>query len=1272
MARAERPPADWEAVQVLHRGRLGMHVPLRCYESVATALAPQPGDAPLPSTNVLSLSPARWMFAFAPSIERAPTPSEAHGGYDLRAALGTSWGTIDVPLSWQMASHGAPIYTNFVYPFNPTLAPADEATWDVRPLLPPECNSAGCYETTFELPARWAGRRIILHIGAVESAAHVWVDGSLVGYSTDSRLPAEFDVTALLSAGGERRNGGIRRTHTVSLRVYRLCAASYLEDQDHWWLSGIHRDVHLFAKRADAAIVDYAVNTELWWPEDGRAARGGGGAEAPPLPTAARIHVDVSLLGDALQPLPTGAAGGAASGADGGADGEYAIAYELHGPFLLGRPPPAPRASLVASGKCEVLRVSAAESASLAALATSEWRAHTLAAACGARAVVDARLSSPRLWSAEEPYLYRLVLSLRTRARPAEARDVEACWVGLKEVSVRAGRLELNRMAITLRGVNRHDHCPERGKAMDRALMLRDAVLIKRFNFNAVRTAHYPAATAWMDLCDAYGLYVVDEANIETHGFVMRGDGQCGFLARRPAWRAHFVARGARMVARDRNHACVLVWSLANEAGIGPNLAHEYAQLKAMDPSRPVQYEQCGALPYTDIICPMYPSAAKLRELGTARGQAKPWAHYPRPAVPAAELGVRPVVMCEYSHAMGNSNGNFAHFWRVVREVDCVQGGFVWDWCDQGLALRGEAAARAREGSRAWAYGGDFGEKLHDAQFNINGLVWPDRTPHPACWEVKRAQQPISFELAGWCWRLAAAPPAPPADAAGARGVMLLGDGRLILTSTLDFACVSAELVTIDVCVRLRGRAVDGTRSSLPVSRVPPHARAREPVTVSVELPLELAARALAVPGPKGASIHLDVTARLARDAPWAPAGHELAFAQFALPRAPCVRAPPAAPPAAPSPRAAGAGRVLISGGATSSVLRLHTVRGSVTIERATGMIVNVTDLAGRERLASPFALNFWRAPTDNDRGGVELHTRLLPYLPRTLALAVSVLPTLSHGVLAALGALSRVLPLSVNLGAQVSFATLWAREGWARLEPRDVTTRVEPQPDGSVSVHTSIGMVDGASGAPRVACRVRTLVSANGHAWLRVTCDVSSEVSSVPRVGLCLGVREAFGAAVSWLGRGPHENYDDRKEGAPIAQHALPAAEMHTPYIVPGENGLRSDVQWLALRNGAGSGLLLAGQPDMMASVSPFGQRELERATHDHELVPSGKLSVCLDHRHMGVGGDDSWSRTVLPNYWVPAGRYSWAVGVRTLEPGEDADEAAREVLLAAPRDAA
>ena len=477
---------------------------------------------------------------------------------------------LQVPLSWEMAGHGQPIYTNVRYPF-----PLDP------PRVPAATTPVGSYQTGFVVPAAWRGRRVFLQLDGVDSACTVWVDGQEIGYSQDSRLPAEFEIT---NACGQRGGAGavVGGAHVLSVQVLRWCDGSYLEDQDQWWLSGIHRHVRLYSKPRLLSICDYYWTSAV-------AADGG----------SALVELRVALQGDA---------GGR-------------VAASLHGPMQLVPGEAAPPCAVVwtdeqsveaeaAAAKGQYIDAAAAQEEDEEAGAAGLWRADA-----GAR--FRARLPSPRLWTAEAPFLYTLVLELRDSN--GTVVDVEATWVGLRTVSIRQGLLRVNGTPLTVRGVNRHEHCPNNGKAVSWENMLADATLMKRLNFNAVRTAHYPNATAWYELCDALGLYVVDEANIETHGFAFVGDE--GALAKEPSWRRAFMARLCRMVRRDKNFTCVICWSLGNESGYGPTHEVMADWCRAHEPSRPVQYESCGGAPCTDIICPMYPPWRVLRAMDTVVGQ---------------------------------------------------------------------------------------------------------------------------------------------------------------------------------------------------------------------------------------------------------------------------------------------------------------------------------------------------------------------------------------------------------------------------------------------------------------------------------------------------------------------------------------------------------------------------------------------------------------------------------------------------------------------------
>lgn len=583
-------------------------MPLRAYESSQAALS-RPLSQQIPSSPyVLALTPSQWTFSLAsqPSNVPAVLPSGFEGADE--------WGTIQVPLSWELAGHGTPQYTNVRYPFplSPPHVPQDTS------------NPTGCYQTAFSLPREWMGRRILLRLDGVSSSLAAYVDGCLVGQSSDSRLPCEFDVTEVCK-GGERSTGGGGggREHTLCVVVTHWSAGSYLEDQDQWWLSGIARHCWLYAKPYASSICDYSFV-----------------ANPSPDGSSADVVVRVGLEGE-------------------GGEGRL-VRASLRGPFVISgdkeAPPPCP---VVWSDAQTALAVQPAGEGGGGGRGGGEEEGLIFGSH---EAFFQTTLQRPALWSAEAPHLYSLVVVLVREERDGadgEEEDVEGCWVGVRRVCIAEGLLRVNGTPLTVRGVNRHEHCPEGGKYISWASMLMDARLMKQHSFNAVRTAHYPNCDGWYELCSALGLYVVDEANIETHGFTYKGD--WSYLAKTEGWRRAMMMRVQRMVQRDKNHPCVIVWSLGNESGYGPTHEVMAGWCRRVEPTRLVAYESCGGAPCTDIICPMYPSPSLVRRLDSIGAQQRLGAYSSNIRISSKrDKRLRPVILSEYAHAMGNSTGELS------------------------------------------------------------------------------------------------------------------------------------------------------------------------------------------------------------------------------------------------------------------------------------------------------------------------------------------------------------------------------------------------------------------------------------------------------------------------------------------------------------------------------------------------------------------------------------------------------------------------------------
>ncbi|GAD01984.1 beta-galactosidase [Agarivorans albus] len=615
---------DWENPSVTERNRLPSHVPLASYSGLDAALNLQQAE------HQLSLN-GQWNFCLLKQPEQL---SDA-----LIAGSKGSWKSIAVPGNWQLQGFDKAIYTNVIYPF------------EVNPPYVPSDNPTGVYRTEFNYQAAWANKQVRLRFEGVNSAFHVVINGQQVGYGQDSRLASEFDIGPFLQEG----------TNQLCVIVYRWSDGSYLEDQDMWWLSGIFRDVSIYAK-PQVHIADFSIHTQL-----------------DACYRDAQLQVEVQLAGASLAQL----------------DG-YQIELQLY------------------DGDGAVFANPVRESTNNLSVDEKGGFAD--------RIFLSSTVVEPKLWSDEQPNLYRAVLSLLDAK--GNVLEVEQSSVGFRCVEISDGLLKLNGKPVLIRGVNRHEHDPELGHVMTEATMLQDIKLLKQNNFNAVRTAHYPNHPRWYELCDEYGLLLVDETNLETHGmFPMKR------LSDDPQWMHAYMQRVTRMVARDKNHPSIIIWSLGNESGYGSNHDAMYGWLKQADQSRPIQYEGGGAdTPATDILCPMY-ARVDWDTAGEGIPKRAITAHIADPNEQ------RPLILCEYAHAMGNSLGSIEEYWRAFRLHPRLQGGFIWDWVDQGITKQSDS------GETYWAYGGDFGDQPNDRQFCINGLIFPDRSPHPSLHEIKYLQQ---------------------------------------------------------------------------------------------------------------------------------------------------------------------------------------------------------------------------------------------------------------------------------------------------------------------------------------------------------------------------------------------------------------------------------------------------------------------------------------------------------------------------------------------------
>ncbi|MDD5183864.1 MAG: glycoside hydrolase family 2 TIM barrel-domain containing protein [Paludibacter sp.] len=610
---------DWENPAVFQINREPARAAFLPYADESSAIA----DEYIRSPWFLSLD-GNWKFQWS------PTPDQRPKDFYKTDFNVINWKEISVPSNWELKGYGIPIYTNATYPFpkNP-------------PYIDHSDNPVGSYRRYIDIPADWNNRRVFIHFEAGTSAMYVWVNGQKVGYTENTKSPAEFDITNYVKPG----------KNLIAVEVYRWSDGSYLEDQDFWRISGIDRDVYLFSTE-NVRIADFFARPDL----DAAYKNGS-------------LSVDIKL-----------------KNMNSGAKNNQLVEAKL----------------VDASGKVIFVKTVKMNVAANASDSTT----------------LNQKVSAPKLWSNETPNLYTLLLTLKDES--GRLNEVIGSQIGFRKVELKNGQLLVNGIRIMVHGVNIHEHNPVTGHYQDKETMMKDIRLMKQLNINAVRCSHYPNNLKWVKLCSQYGLFMVDEANIESHGM---GYGKEN-MAYNPLWDNMHLDRTYSLVERDKNFPAVIIWSLGNEASNGDVFKKTYAWIKKRDNTRLVQFEQAHEQDNTDIVCPMYPGVSYMKEYGN-RENVK-----------------RPFIMCEYAHAMGNSSGNFQEYWDIIHNSKNLQGGFIWDWVDQGFEVTDEV------GRKYWAYGGDMGSQnyTNDENFDHNGLVWPDRTPHPGAFEVKKVYQDILFK----------------------------------------------------------------------------------------------------------------------------------------------------------------------------------------------------------------------------------------------------------------------------------------------------------------------------------------------------------------------------------------------------------------------------------------------------------------------------------------------------------------------------------------------
>ena len=984
------------------------------------------------------------------------------------------WVGFPVPANWEVNGYGTPIYVSAGYPFKidpPRVMGEPKVDYTTYK----ERNPVGQYRRSFQLPAGWEARgQTFLRFEGVMSAFYVWINGERVGYSQGSMEPSEFNITNYLHAGENQ----------IALEVYRYSDGSYLEDQDFWRFGGIHRSIHLL-HTPDIRIRDYAVRT---------------------LPVSTdyqdfilqidpqfSVYRGMTGKGTTLQGVLKDASGREIATLKGDVEdildlehkaGRMNEWYPQRGPRKLGR--------------------------------------------------MSATIKSPKRWTAETPYLYKLHLTLLT----AEGEVIEQVEqsVGFRSVEIRNGQLLVNGAPVRFRGVNRHEHDPRTARVMSEERMLQDILLMKQANINAVRTSHYPNVSRWYELCDSLGLYVMDEADIEEHG--LRGT-----LASTPDWHAAFLDRAVRMAERDKNHPSIVMWSMGNESGYGPNFAAISAWLHDFDPTRPVHYEGAqgaGGEPdpkTVDVISRFY-TRVKQEYLnpGIAEGKDKERAENARweRLLEIAERtnDNRPVMTSEYAHSMGNALGNFKEYWDEIYSNPRMLGGFIWDWVDQGIYKT------LPDGRIMVAYGGDFGDKPNLKAFCFNGLLMSDRETTPKYWEVKKVYSPVELRVESGELRVT---------------------NRNHHTDLSQYRCLWT--LSID------GKQKDQGEITLP--EVAPGE------SETIPLPVSIAGKKASAKATS--DLRLTISFILKRDALWAKAGHEVAWEQFCIQEGALL-----------SSKLDNRGRLKVR--ADEEHLSISGSGFSIQWEKnVTGSLTSLT-YHGKEMLAHPadFPLQpvtqAFRAPTDNDK----------------------------------------------------SFGN-WLAKDWSLHQmdnPRISldSFKHEVREDGAVIVRIQTrnrykeGMI--------VTKFLYTILS-DGTIDLKTTFQPQGILPELPRLGIAFCLSSDYNTFI-WQGRGPQDNYPDRKTSAAVGLWKRSVADQYVHYPRPQDSGNKEEVRRLMLTDRHGKGIRVDAVEDVFsASALHYTAQDLYKETHDCNLKPRPEVILSLDAAVLGLG-NSSCGPGVLKKYAI------------------------------------
>lgn len=1023
VAAAQPTFTEWHDLQVNTLNRLPMHTNFFPFKNLEEW---KMGD-PKRSENYLSLH-GDWKFKWVENADQRPTDFYQTTFDDA------SWGMMPVPGIWELHGYGDPVYLNVGFAWRGHFK-------DNPPEVPVKDNHVGSYRRIITLPEAWDGKQVIAHFGSVTSNIYLWVNGHFVGYSEDSKVAPEFDLTPYLKKG----------ENLIAFQCFRWCDGSYCEDQDFWRLSGVARDTYLYARDKKTYLEDLRITPDLT-----------DNYTNGTLNIDAKTQKGVELVHQLLD-----------------AEGNMVASTSTrNGKALLNVP-------------------------------------------------------NVKRWTAETPYLYTLRTMVvnpycKKDAKVKKLNDeayvaLTSQKVGFRKVEIRNAQLLVNGKPVLIKGANRHEIDPDGGYVVSRERMIQDIRIMKQLNINAVRTCHYPDDPIWYDLCDEYGLYVVAEANQESHGFQYGDDAP----AKKPMFALQILQRNQNNVETYFNHPAIITWSLGNETVDGPNFAAAYKWIKGYDPSRPVQWERGGVdCASTDIACPMYRTHQWCEEYAQGNNP-------------------RPLIQCEYNHTMGNSSGGFKEYWDLVRKYPKFQGGFIWDFVDQGLR------AKDKNGVEIYKYGGDYNDyDPSDNNFNCNGIISPDRVYNPHAYEIAYCHQNI--------W-------AEPVD---------LKAGKISVYNENFFR--NLDNYKLVWTVLKNGKAVQ--TGEVDKLNVEPQQRCELTLPIKMD---DLCPHA---------ELMLNVDFVLKSAEPLLEAGTRVAYNQFEMQQGACFRKTPKVPEVNKDTK------LVLKNKASEAQIVVSNKRCTVAFNRSTGLLSTYT-VDGKPLLGEGGTLkpNFWRAVTDNDMGaGVQKNNRI------------------------------------------------W-REPKLKLV---AINSVLDKKNNKADVHVDYDM-------PEVGAQLTLTYNVMADGSVRVTQQMTPKTGDkrpfLLRYGMVMQL--PYDMQVSeFYGRGPIENYADRKLSQNVGIYKQTADEQFYPYIRPQETGTKSDIRWWKQTTDNGFGFKIVSPELFSASALHYSiddlDEGLDKAQRHSPQVPKSKYTeLCIDLGQTGVGGVNSWSSEAiaLPPYRLPYKQYTF-----------------------------